>query len=274
MTVPQEEFRKIPRVLIWGKGLTARETASRLEALGYEVTLVHPDDGIQLLSVEGFAGDFRVSLRQSIPPLDQGGEKGVLEKKWTENFGAIVFAPELVSEGNFPAFPSPASSPIITLEEIKKVLIPDSDDIQKVDLTHPPPPQTSPVSEEEILATLKPTSFVAFGIGLNNEGTVFDMAGALFAALEIRRRTQSQVSIFCRQVKVAGDGMERLYQACRDEGILFFKFDHEGPVMLKEGDRLVIQFEDSILKLPFELAPDLLIVDSRHSLPERSGKGL
>ncbi len=272
MTAPQEEFRKILRVLIWGQGLTAGETASRLKVLGYEVTLVDPNNGIQLLSVEGFAGDFRVSFRQSLSPLTQGGEKRVSGKKWTENFGAIVFAPELVSEGNFPADLSAPSSPVITLEEIQKILNPDSDEIQKGGLLTSLSPQDSG-REEEIPATLKPTSFVAFAVGLNNEGTVFDMAGTLKAALEIRRRTQSQVSIFCRQVKVAGDGMERLYQSCRDEGILFFKFDREGPVLLKEKERLVIQFEDGILKLPFELAPDLLIVDSRHSLPEEVREG-
>lgn len=267
MTVPQEEFGKIPRVLIWGNGLTAGETASRLNASGYEVRLLNPDDRTHLLGIEGFAGDFRVSFRQSISPPGQEEEKEGLEKKWTEKFGAIVFAPELVSEGSFCADPSASSSPVVTLEEIKNLVFPDPEGIQIDDLSPSLPSQESPVREGGILTTLKPTSFVAFGIGLTNEGTVFDMAAALSSALEIRRRYQAQVSIFCRQVKVAGEGLERLYQACRDEGVLFFKFDQEGPAFLTKMDRLVLQFEDSILKLPFELTPDLLVVDSRHSLP-------
>ncbi len=52
--IPQEEFRKIPRVLIWGKGLTAGETASRLKSLGYEVITVNPDNQIQVLDIKGF----------------------------------------------------------------------------------------------------------------------------------------------------------------------------------------------------------------------------
>ncbi len=93
------------------------------------------------------------------------------------------------------------------------------------------------------------------------------MEKALSAALMIREKYRSEVSLFCRQVKVAGEGLERLYQACRDEGVLFFKFDQEGPALLRTGDEVVLQFEDPVLKLPFELTPDLLVVDSRHSLP-------
>ncbi len=121
--IPQEEFRKIPRVLIWGKGLTAGETASRLRSLGYEVITVNPDNQIQVLDIKGFAGDFQVSLRQTISPLDKEEQKENLERRWTENVGAIVFAPELVSEGNYSPYRLTPSSQIITLEELTAILI-------------------------------------------------------------------------------------------------------------------------------------------------------
>ena len=114
---------------------------------------------------------------------------------------------------------------------------------------------------------LKSDSYIAFLVGLSSEGNVPEMEKALSAALMIREKYRSEVSLFCRQVKVAGEGLERLYQACRDEGVLFFKFDQEGPALLRTGDEVVLQFEDPVLKLPFELTPDLLVVDSRHSLP-------
>ncbi len=265
--IPQEEFRKIPRVLIWGKGLTAGETASRLKSLGYEVITVNPDNQIQVLDIKGFAGDFQVSLRQTISPLDKEEEQENLERRWTENVGAIVFAPELVSEGNYSSYRLTPSSQIITLEELTAVLFPVS---QNTLISLP-----SFIRENEsggakargAIERLNPDSYVAFLVGLSSEGNVPDMEKALSAALMIREKYRSQVSIFCRQVKVAGEGMERLYQACRDEGVLFFKFDHEGPALLRTGDEVVLQFEDPVLKLPFELTPDLLVVDSRHSLP-------
>ena len=70
------------------------------------------------------------------------------------------------------------------------------------------------------------------------------MEKALSAALLIREKYEFQVSLFCHQVKVAGEGLERLYQACRDQGVLFFKFDQEGPALLRMGDEIVLQFED------------------------------
>ena len=268
--IPQEEFRKIPRVLIWGQGLTAVETASRLNSLGYEVTSVNPDDQIRLLSIDGFAGDFQVSfgkLDSFSPPFEKKGQGGILKEVWTEDVGAIVFAPELVSEGNYSAYHSTPSSQLITLEELTAILFPVSQN---------PLIALSPLTRESEdggegarrgLRFLKSDSYVAFLVGLSTEGNVYDMEKALSAAITIREKHGSQISIFCRQVKVAGDGMERLYQACRDEGMLFFKFDQEGPALLRAGDGIVLQFEDTILKLPFELIPDLLVFDSRHSLP-------
>lgn len=267
MTLTPEEYRKIPRVLVWGQGLTAEETVSRLEALGYEVKLVNPDDRSRLLKIEGFAGDFQVSLSRTIQPDDQEGRKGESEKNWTERVGAIVFAPELISDNDFFEYRSAPSPRIIALDEIIKTLGPYSDETQPSDTAQTLSFQNPPPREAGILSTLGPASYVAFLSGLIHEGNVLDMAGTLSAALEIRRKYQSQVSIFCRQVKVAEEGLERLYQACRDEGVLFFRFDQEGPELLREGEGFKLRFEDPILKIPFELAPDLLIGDTRHSLP-------
>ena len=190
-----------------------------------------------------------------------------MERRWTENVGAIVFAPELVSEGNYSRYRLNPSSQIITLEELTAILFPVSQNT----LISPP----SLIRENESrgekakgeIERLKPDSYIAFLVGLSTEGDVLDMEKALSAALMIREKYQSQVSLFCRQVKVGGEGLERLYQACRDEGVLFFKFDQEGPALLRPRDEVVLQFEDPVLKRPFELTPDLLVIDSRHSLP-------
>ncbi|HMK66160.1 MAG TPA: hydrogenase iron-sulfur subunit, partial [Thermodesulfobacteriota bacterium] len=111
-------------------------------------------------------------------------------------------------------------------------------------------------------------SYIAFLLGLYSEGNVVDMRAALQAALEIRRAHQSQVVIFCRNVKVAEEGLERLYQTCRDDGVLFFKFDQQGPDLSFREDRLALHFSDAVLEQSFELSPDLLIIDSARSLPD------
>jgi coenzyme F420-reducing hydrogenase delta subunit/Pyruvate/2-oxoacid:ferredoxin oxidoreductase delta subunit len=267
--IPPEEFRKNPRVLIAGVGLCALETARQLIPLGYEVVLINPentirreyalssiipgaDDSIQngketleknprfteyartaLETVEGFAGEYLVHLKTE-------------EREWTETVGAIVFAPELQArEKNLPCRVK-TSAQIVTLEALAETLMEGS--------------WKSP-------DFLRPESYVAFAVGLTGEGHVPDMARALSLAYQIRKENRSQVYVFCRNVKVAEEGMERLYQACRDEGVIFFKFDHPGPEIFRPGELIGLEFVDAVLGQPFELTPDLLVVDSRYALP-------
>ena len=61
---------------------------------------------------------------------------------------------------------------------------------------------------------------------------------------------------------MAEEGLERLYQACRDEGVIFFKFDQTGPEMIRSDDLVGLEFIDAVLGQPFELTPDLLVIDS------------
>ena len=65
------------------------------------------------------------------------------------------------------------------------------------------------IRQPERIEGLNSDSYVAFLVGLSSEGNVPDMEKALSAALMIREKYRSEVSLFCRQVKVAGDGMER-----------------------------------------------------------------
>jgi len=250
--IPQEEFRKNPMVLILGKGLTALETASQLVSLGYEVVSTDLNDQTQILRIEGFAGDFQVQFISG-------------QKQWAETVGAIVFAPELISEPKFNTYHLTASDQIIGLDDLIELF----------------PPSPSPPGKEEPFPQSKPSaarpafsssSYIAFLISLNDEGNVSDMARILYLAYKIRKEYQSKVYIFCRNVKVAEDGMERLYQTCRDEGVIFFKFDQSGPEIVRFGELVGLEFEDAVLGQPFELTPDFLIIDSFHVLPQEFRK--
>jgi heterodisulfide reductase subunit A-like polyferredoxin/coenzyme F420-reducing hydrogenase delta subunit len=277
--IPLPEVQKIPKVLVFGNGPAARETAGQLLELGYEIIGINPtedfsleiscptakegsvDEAVEkretlgnhprytlynqtaLQALEGFAGEFQVHLKRD-------------QKVWTETVGAIVLAPEMVSSGRFEDYGLKPSPQIMTLEELNFTLCSEAEGIRK------------DATKEERLKGLKAERYVAFLIGLKTEGNVLDMARSLSLAQEIRRNSGAQVCVFCRNVKVAEEGLERLYQACRDQGVLFFKFDEEGPELIRSGDGVTLHFMDTVLRQPFELTPDLLIIDSVHGLPE------
>ena len=122
-----------------------------------------------MLDIKGFAGDFQVSLRPTISPLDQEAEQENLERRWTENVGAIVFAPELVSEGNFSPYRLSPSSRIITLEELTAYLFPVS---QNTLTSFPSLIRENETGGEEaggVIERLKPNSYIAFLVGLTTE---------------------------------------------------------------------------------------------------------
>ncbi len=245
--IPLEEFKKIPRVLILGKGLTAQETAAQLISLGYEVLSVDPDDQRQLLRIEGFAGDFQVQFKSG-------------QKQWTEAVGAIVFAPELVAEPKPNVYSLTASDQIIGIDDLVELLSPSPSPHGMEELV---PMGESPSARPAFSSS----SYIAFLVGLHDEGNVAEMARTFWLALKIRREYQSQVYIFCRHVKVAEEGMERLYQTCRDEGVIFFKFDGAGLEIVRSGESIGLEFEDVVLGQPFELKPDLLVIESLQVLP-------
>lgn len=269
--IPLQEFQKRPRVLTVGGGLTALEAASQLIALGYEVLVAYPQaewspvyslvseeqalggyardliarlgtqgklsffPNTRILAVNGFAGDFEVRLQSP-------------QKEWDEAVGAILLAPELAAEAEPASGPWNSPRQIVPLDHLVQEL------------------SDLPGASRQGLS-LKSTAYAAFLIGLDGAGAAADMAQALKAALILRQEFESQVYFFTAQVKVAEEGLERLYLECREAGVVFFKMDREGPEWVAQGDQVTLRFTDPLLGQPFELTPDLLVIQSRPTLP-------
>jgi coenzyme F420-reducing hydrogenase delta subunit/Pyruvate/2-oxoacid:ferredoxin oxidoreductase delta subunit len=266
-----QEFQKRPRVLVVGEGLTALEAASQLIAFGYELLLVYPEAELQKVnsllpedqempgyardlaekletqgrfssfsetqvrSVTGFAGDFEARLQSP-------------QKEWNESVGAIILAPELVSKGTFSSGPLSPSRQIITLDQLVGELSAPSGAVRCID-------------------SLTSASYAAFLIGLNGAGGAADMAQALKSAVILREKFEAQVYFFTGNVKVAEEGLERLYLEGRNAGVVFFKLEEEKLEFLKKDGQVILQFIDPLLGQAFELMPDLLVIDSRLALP-------
>jgi len=58
-----------------------------------------------------------------------------------------------------------------------------------------------------------------------NEDIKIDSINAIKQSLVLQENFGCQVAILCKDVKVAADGMERLYRKAREKGVLFFKYE-------------------------------------------------
>jgi heterodisulfide reductase subunit A len=96
-----------------------------------------------------------------------------------------------------------------------------------------------------------------------NEDVKVDSINAMKQALSLQDRFGCQVAILCKDVKVASDGMERLYRKAREKGVLFFKYDEPSKLSITNGqirvdvrDTAPIQKKD---QWPVSILSDLLV---------------
>jgi heterodisulfide reductase subunit A-like polyferredoxin len=97
-----------------------------------------------------------------------------------------------------------------------------------------------------------------------NEDIKVDSINALKQALLLQGTFQCQVAILCKDVKVAADGMERLYRKAREKGVLFFKYD-DPPELSILNDQIQADVKDTaaiqkIEQWPVSILSDLVIV--------------
>ncbi len=96
-----------------------------------------------------------------------------------------------------------------------------------------------------------------------NEDIKVDSINAVKQALLLQEAFQCQVVILCKDVKVAADGMERLYRKAREKGVLFFKYEEppklsivNGQIRVDVKDTAAIQKKD---QWPVTILSDLIV---------------
>ena len=90
----------------------------------------------------------------------------------------------------------------------------------------------------------------------------------LRAALYLKTEQPAEVWILTDNVQVAAQGLEQLYDECREAGCVFVKFDREIRVVEDYGD-FVLQGKDAATGSPFKVEqPSYLVVPGRPVLPE------
>jgi heterodisulfide reductase subunit A-like polyferredoxin len=90
----------------------------------------------------------------------------------------------------------------------------------------------------------KKIEMVTYLLDAVNEDIKVDSINAVKQALLLQEVFQCQVAILCKDVKVAADGMERLYRKAREKGVLFFKYE-ESPKLSIVNAQIQVEVKDT-----------------------------
>jgi len=246
-------------VLVVGAGMTGVKAATEIAASGYRVVLIDEGTGLgkaagssvadldgeelavldalvesvngsEMIEVmtgtridgaAGVPGDFRVWL---------SGNDDIVEK----SVGAIVVASELAACPLNEAYGLTLSDTVITQSQMEAAL-----------------------SENPAVFTGKS---VAFMLGLAQDGNPLVLERVLKSVLAMENMDDASAYVFAGDLKVAEDGLERLYLECRDKGAMTVKLT-EMPAIMQEGGALSITYNDPVLQRKVELSPDIIVIE-------------
>ena len=89
-------------------------------------------------------------------------------------------------------------------------------------------------------------------------------------ALGIKERFGSEVCVLCKNLKVDGAGLEKLYRNCRNKGVLFIKFDNS-PKILRQDGKIEIEIQDVLMSGERVITScDLLVLEENPTPPPDS----
>jgi len=123
----------------------------------------------------------------------------------------------------------------------------------------------------------KKVEMVTFLLDGVNEDIKVDSINAVKQGLFLQETLDGQVAILCKDVKVAADGMERLYRKAREKGVLFFKYE-EAPKLSIVNGQIQVDVKDTaaiqkIEQWPVSILSDLIVV-SEAFMPAPETEGL
>jgi quinone-modifying oxidoreductase subunit QmoB len=232
------------KTLILGNGPCALFVAENLLTTGKQIVIATKDgtcnfDGptdngtlqilteTRIISCKGSVGNFRIEATQNNKPA-------------TIDVGCIIIAEQDQRAPNFSLYGLNVSSKVITLSQMKNVLHGSS-------------------SEKSVLPEVKKVVFLT---GLVKESTPVIAKEVMLFSLLLQKDYNLQTYILTKNLKVAGDGLESLYQETKNAGTVYIKFTDAVPnIHQKEEDNIRIDLFDEITSKNFRLTPDLTVVD-------------
>ena len=248
-------------IAVIGGGYIGLKAASRISESGYHVILVpqqnNADINFSILDVPSteidrikaleneVANNTNVEVLPESTLVEATGTPGdftlkflsadtILEKK----AGAVIVATDTaVNPLNHIYGLSPASN-VVSLSEFENLLASEN-------------------SKKEIQNGEKT---VAFLVGFAHEGSSLLMKRLLNSVSELVGMDGCTAYVYVNNIKVADDGLERLYKHCRDNGAIYFKLE-KAPAVKQENDILTVSFHDPVIRNEIELNPDIIVYE-------------
>lgn len=226
------------QTLIFGSGECARFTAEECISLGIDPVIAAKNDAMELkdllqdkigilpnvdiLSCRGVVGNFSVVLKS-------GGEKT------TREFHSIVVAEDNIRQANFPLCGLTPNDAVVSLTHAKTM------------------------AAEKSLGTVKRIAFI---LGLFQDSNPVITQEVMHLCLDLQNDSDIQTYIFTSNLKVGGDGLEKLYRKTRDAGVIYIKCKDEKPTINQKGSGAAsLEFTDELTRERFTLTPDMVVVD-------------
>ncbi len=180
-------------------------------------------------SCQGALCDFKVAL-------ERNGEKR------TAAVDQIIIAEDEKRIADFPAYGLTRTDRVLALSELNKLVHEVSED-------------GSP------FAGIKTIAFLA---GIDAESNPVILEEIMQACLKLQADYKLKIYILTGNLKVAANGLEKLYRDTKDAGVIYIKFSHTRPDISQIGDGSVcIEFTDEITGNRLKLTADLTIVDEK-----------
>jgi heterodisulfide reductase subunit A len=260
--IEKEEVPLNKEVLVVGGGFSGMSSAIQLSQLGLRTTLLERESALggrnrdledlyglkASLMIKEIEGDNNIEVLTSSEMVKVEGKAGdfaVRIRKGTEEssrvFGGIVFATGYETGGDSQFKPS---THVTSQNGLANML-------QASNLTGKP-------------------RTVGFVFDLSDENSRVPAMATLNNALAAKQKWGSEVYVFCKNVKVDGEGLESLYREARECGVVFVKFEEKPKISAQDG-RVKIESKDVLLGENTTLDCDLLVAEEKFSPSQGTG---
>jgi coenzyme F420-reducing hydrogenase delta subunit/Pyruvate/2-oxoacid:ferredoxin oxidoreductase delta subunit len=209
-----------------GNGFGVRTNSKPVDKAGQRD---HVYSHTKVQSCQGAVGDFRVIL-------DCSGQRRIAAVEH------IIIAED---EQRLPCFSDYGLSPsehIVALSQLEDQLDENS-------------------TQDYLSAAIKT---VVFLVGLVSESNPYAFERVMQSCLRLQALRRHKIYVLTENLKVAANGLEKLYRETRDAGVIYIKFTRTRPDITQVADsRVTLEFTDEVTGDQLILPADLTIVDEK-----------